>query len=544
MRKSLLLLAVICLLLPLLASCNQDTAYQQPPMSVPDNYRWAGEGANATPSFGDLYWGNVIQDPVLKDLIRTALVQNYDARMAAEKILQAEAQLGLARSAQFPIVGGNAQYTTGQTSAVGATPVPPGTNTSTYYTSLGLQASFQLDFWGQYRRATDAARASLAATQEGRNTVQMTVVSNVATSYLTLRELDLELEISRQTLESRLESYRLVKAREEGGIATMLDVDQAKGLVLSAQTAMTQAEQSIAQQEDLLSLLLGLNPQAIPRGNTLDTQLSEPPIPPGLPSSLLERRPDIRQAEQQLIAANAKIDVARAAYYPQISLTAAGGTLSKEFSGLFTGPSYTWSFTPQLLQPIFNAGSIRSQVKITQSQQRQAVITYQSTVQTAFKEVSDALIGYNKSRQFRAQQEELAATLKDQARLSNLRYIGGVTSYLEVLDSERQYFEAEIGLARAQLNELLYIIKLYQALGGGWKPEPATAAASPSPGPSATPAAAAATASPQPSATPAASPSPQPSPSPAAAPAASPSTQPTSSVQPSTQAVSPSPQPK
>jgi len=477
MRRQLTLLFIICLLLPLMASCNQDTAYQRPEAAIPGSFRGepiTGDETTddaSTPSFGDLYWGDIIQDQVLKDLIKTALLQNYEARLAAERIIEAQARIGIARAAQFPQVYGTALYSTTENSRVGPTPIPPGTSNIAYYDSIALQASYELDFWGRLRRATDAQRALMYASVEEHNTIMMSLVSEVAAGYLTLREQDLELLISKATLASREESYRLVKAREEGGVATMLDVDQSKSLVLSTETAITQIEQQIAQQENYLSLLLGMNPQDIPRGKSLIEQVGEPPLPPGLPSAVLERRPDIRRSEQRLIAANAKIDVARAAYFPQITLTATGGTLSKELADLFTGPSYTWSFVPKLVEPIFTAGSIQSQVRVTESQQRQAVIEYQHIVQTAFKEVSDAIIGYNQMRQFRTQQEELTITLKDQTRLSNLRYIGGVTSYLEVLDSERQYYESEISLARARLNEMLYLVKLYKALGGGWKPE-------------------------------------------------------------------------
>ncbi|MCL5036880.1 MAG: efflux transporter outer membrane subunit [Chloroflexi bacterium] len=469
------LLIILSILLPLITSCKK-TEYKRPDVQIPQSYRGSTEEGIPQPgpsasemSLGDFFWWDVLQDDVLKDMIRTALVQNYDVRLAAERIIEAQARIGVARSQQYPNVSGTANYQAGKVSTVGTTIVPPGVSPTSHSYTAAIGATFELDFWGRLSRATDAARAELLATEEARNTVLMTLVSEVATHYLTLRELDMELEISRNTLESRNESYRLVKSREEGGVGTMLDVDQSRTLVLSAQSVITVTEQKIAQEENYLSFLLGKNPEDIPRGKPLTEQLGNMTVPPGLPSSLIESRPDIRQAEMKLIAANAQIDVARAAYFPQIILTGAGGTQSKQFSNLFTGPANTWSFVPQLTVPIFTAGGIRSQVEITKSQQRQLVIDYQRTVQNAFREVSDDLVGYSKMSLYRKQQEELTTTSADQSRLSNLRYVGGVTSYLEVLDTERQYFEAELSLARAQLQELLYLIKLYKALGGGWK---------------------------------------------------------------------------
>jgi NodT family efflux transporter outer membrane factor (OMF) lipoprotein len=459
-----------------LSACKA-AAPPKPSVQIPAAYRGTSESglpqtdasASSKVTFGELYWGDFLTDPVLQDLIRTALAQNYDVRLAAERILEAQARLGIARSAQYPQVGGQANFQAGKASTVGLQPVPPGYPVTSHATTVGLQASYEMDFWGRLRNSTQAARADLLATEEARNTVLMTLVSEIAAGYFTLRELDLELDICKKTLDSRQDSYRLVKAREEGGVATMLDVEQAQGLVLAARKAKTLTEQRIAQQENYLSFLLGKNPDAIPRGKPLAEQLKVPEVPAGLPSALLENRPDIRAVEQQLIAANARIEVARAAYFPQIILTGSAGTLSKELSNLFTGTANTWSFVPQLTQPIFTAGKLSSQVKVSESQQRQAVIQYERTVRQAFREVSDSLIGYAKQKQARKQQEELTATLQDQSRLSHLRYVGGVTSYLEVLDTERQYFESELDLARSGLNEILQLIQLYKALGGGWQ---------------------------------------------------------------------------
>lgn len=469
----IIIILILLSVLLSLSACKQGPDYKKPDIAVPAYFRGPSleslheDGG----SLGDVFWWDLLQDKVLQDLIRTAIVKNPDSRLAAERIVEARARLGLAQSAQYPVASGSVDYEVGRNTRVGVTPVLPRMSTDFHQATVALGANYEVDMWGQYSRATEGARAQLMASDEARNTVLMTLVSEVASSYFTLLELDRELKVCQDTLKSREESYRLVSAREQGGIATMLDVDQAHSLLLSTKTSLTMVEMEIEQQENYISQLLGNYPRDIPRGKTLAEQFSGTPLPEGLTSSLLENRPDIRQAEYNLIAANAQIGVARAAYFPQISLTGTGGTISKELSDLFTGSSLAWSFQPQITIPIFTGGKIKSQVQVTESQQRQALINYEKTIQNAFREVSDSLTGYNKCREFRIEQQKLTDVLKDQSRLSNLRYSGGVTSYLEVLDTERQYFEAEINLERARLNEILYVIKLYKALGGGWKME-------------------------------------------------------------------------
>jgi multidrug efflux system outer membrane protein len=421
---------------------------------------------------GNLFWWQYFQDDVLKDLIATSIVQNYDMKMASERILEYQARVGLARASQFPTVGASGYVQTVKVSEVGPTPIVPGAVNNTYGTSISLMANYEADFWGKFSKATQAARASLLATEEGRNVTLMTLVSAVASSYISLRELDLEMEIAKQTLESRKESLDLVTARQEGGVATMMDVDQAKSLYLDAQKTITQIEQQIMLQENTISNLMGEAPHSIPRGKALTEQISTEPIPVGLPSSLLLNRPDIRQAEANLIAANANIGVARAYYYPQITLTGSSGTLSKQLANLFSAPSYNWGLAANVLQPIFNGGQIRSNVLITESQQRQAVISYQQTIQNSFKDVSNALIGFQEGSLYEKQQQEYTDTLADQSFLAKLRYEGGVSSYLEVLDTERQYFQAELELAKAKGNVFQNLIALYKSLGGGWQQSP------------------------------------------------------------------------
>jgi len=475
-KHPVLFLLSALILLCFAASCRQ-SAYPQPQISTPAAYRGADQpyipkNTGQSAAYGQVYWGQIVIDPVLKGYLNQATANNYNIRIAAETIFQAQAQLGVVRANQYPNVTAGASYNAGKLSANGTTPIPAGTNPTYHYSAANLMAGWELDFWGKYRRATDAAKAQLLATVEGYNLVRLTMLTEVASAYFTLRELDKEVEICKETVASRQTSYNLVKSREEGGVSNMLEVDQANGLLLGAQAVLTATEQQVEQQENYLCFLLGISPQDLKRGMDIDQQLVGINLPPGLPSTLLENRPDIRQAEAQLIAANAQIDVARAAFFPKIVLTGSGGTLSTPLSQLFTGVNNTWSFVPQLTQPIFNAGQIASQVRVTQSQQRQAVINYESTVQEAFREVSDSLIGYSKGRDFRLQEQQLTDTLYDQDRLSKMRYAGGVTSYLEVLDSERQYFDAELNLARAKLNEITYMVKLYKALGGGWQEGP------------------------------------------------------------------------
>ena len=324
-------------------------------------------------------------------------------------------------------------------------------------------------FLGKFRSATEAARAQLLGTEWGRRSVLSSLVANVAAGYFQLRELDLELEISKRTLASRQQSLHLVSTQERGGTVSLLDVRQAEQLVYTASSQIPDIERRIAQEENFLSILLGRYPGPIPRGQTLTEQFHAPQIPAGIPSGLLGRRPDIVQAEQQLIALNAQIGVARAAYFPQIVLTGSGGTQSSALNALFAGPAGLWNFLATLAQPIFTAGRIRSGVKLAQAQQQEAALAYQQTVQEAFREVSDALIGYQKAQEVREQLNLLTASAADGSHLSALRYNGGATSYLEVLTSETNYFSAELSLAQARASELQAMVQLYQALGGGWQ---------------------------------------------------------------------------
>jgi multidrug efflux system outer membrane protein len=449
------------------SGCAVGPNYKRPAVSVPPTYRGLTpeEAAKRQPaSIADQKWSDVFQDEQLGTLIRTALQQNYDVRIAASRILAAQAQLGITRADQFPSV------------AAGATIADVRSARSSFFSAfersigqVNASASWELDFWGRYRRATEAARANLLATEWARQEVLATLVANMSRAYFQLRALDLELEISRRTLTSRQESLRLTRILADRGSTSMLDVRQAEQLVFTAAAEIPALEQQIEQQENLISILLGNNPTGVPRGQKLTEQARPPEVPPGLTSALLERRPDIREAEQQLVAANAQIGVARAAYFPQISLSGTGGFQSAALTGLFSGPAGTWNFGASLAQPIFTAGKLRSNVRFAEAQQQTAMLFYQQTIQGAFRSVSDALVAYRKSREFRAQDELLFQSAQDAARLSHMRYSGGVTGYLEVLTNETNAFSAELGLVQAQLNELLALVQLYEALGGGWQ---------------------------------------------------------------------------
>jgi multidrug efflux system outer membrane protein len=407
---------------------------------------------------GDEKWWAVFQDPELQKLIRTALQQNYDVRIAASRILQAQSELGITRSQQFPTVSAGAGVT--------GEKIP-----SFSFVAMQLVGifSWNVDFWGEYRRATEAARANLLASEWNRKLVLTTVVANVASAYFALRELDLELDIAKRTLASRQQSLKLTQTLESGGAAGLLDVRQAEQLVQTAAESIPETERQIALQENLISTLLGENPRDIPRGLPLERQPLPAVVPAGLPSRLLERRPDIREAEEQLVAANAEIGVARAQFFPTLPLTGQGGLESTRLAGLFTSGSTAWTFSAPLVQPIFTAGRLRSNLRLAEAQHEQMLLTYQQTIQQAFRQVSDALISYDKYRQFREHQAQLTTAAESAAGLSDMRYRGGAASYLEVLTNQTNYFAAQLNLARASLNERLSLVQIYNALGGGWQ---------------------------------------------------------------------------
>jgi outer membrane protein, multidrug efflux system len=478
------------LFLPLLASaallgqagCSVGPNYKRPAANVPTAFRGvstsespASEPTAATAnmpasrgvaaaSLGDEKWWEVFQDQELQGLIRTALQNNYDVRIAATRVLQAQAQLKITRADQFPSLGVGANITGQNSPKIG--PIPSYEITQGEVTA---SAAWNLDFWGKYRRATESARATLLANEWAQKEVIATLVASLAEDYFELRQLDLQLEISKNTLSSRQDSLQLTKTLEQHGINSLLDVRQSEQLVYTAAAEVPDLERQIQQEENAISILLGNNPGDIPRGLKLTEQPHAPEVPVGLPSSLLERRPDIREAEQNLIAANAQIGVARAAYFPQISLTGTAGYESPALTNLFTGPAGVWSLAGSLTQPIFEGGRLKGGVRLAEAEHEQMLLTYQQTIQGAFRDVSNALIAYRKNREFRIQEQHLAESAEDAAKLSEIRFKAGTTDYLEVLTNETNYFSAELGLAQAQGNELTALVQLYQALGGGWQ---------------------------------------------------------------------------
>jgi multidrug efflux system outer membrane protein len=460
------------LIISLLTACTKGPNYKKPVVKTPAVFRGSTDTAPpADPtSLADSKWFEVFKDEQLQGLIRTALVQNYDLREAVARVERARANLGVTRADQYPQIGASADITTNRNSLNGGFTLPPGAARDHTFGSVMLNLlSFEVDIWGRLRRATEAARADLLSAEETRKAVVTTLVSDVSTSYFNLLELDKELEIAKRTLASREESLRLIRVREQGGVGTMLEVRQGEQLVYTATQTIADLQRRTEQTENQISLLVGKNPDAVTRGRELTAQEQPPAVPPGLPSSLLERRPDIRAAEQNLIAANALIGVARAAYFPRISLTGFIGGESNQLQTLFSGVSRAWSFAPQITQPIFTGGRLKSNVRISEADRQIALVQYERVIQTAFREVSDALVEYIKVKEVRGQRELLVTTLRDRSRLAYLRYQGGVDTLLNALDADRDLFNAELNLAQSQRDELLALVQLYKALGGGWQ---------------------------------------------------------------------------
>ncbi len=450
--------------------CAVGPNYARPGVPMPATFR-ADPAAHAdVGSLADVKWFEVFKDERLQEMIRTALVQNFDLRDAVVRVELARANLGITRADQFPTIEASAGTTTQRSAVSGSVARPAGFSQSrTFGTVAADLLSFEIDVWGRLRRATEAARADLLASDNFRKAVITTLVSDVATAYFNLLELDMELAIARRTLQLREESLTIIRSRERGGLGTLLEVRQGEQLVHAAAQVIPDVEQLVEQTENQLSLLLGGSPTAMARGLSLIDQEQPPAVPAGLPSALLDRRPDILAAEQNLVAANALIGVAKAAYFPRISLTGFLGFQSDTLSNLFSGPARIWQFVPQVTQPIFNAGRLRSNVRLATAQQQIALIEYQRVIQTAFREVSDSLIQYQKVREIRAQQELLVTTLQERSRLSYVRYQGGIDTLLNALDADRDLFDAELRLAQTRRNELLALVQLYRALGGGWQ---------------------------------------------------------------------------
>lgn len=457
-------ISIVGVLLLALCGCKLGPNYQRPPLTVPDQYRGLAPDQTtqqqATEDFALMKWSAVFQDETLQSLIKEALANNYNMRIAATQILQASANLGITRANQFPTIGGTFSIVNQQ-----ATPLYTGAPT---IDTAGLQLNYIVDFWGQYRRATEAARAVLLSTVYGRDVVQTTLVSLVAQNYFLLRQYDAQLVYSQETVEADNDILRLNTIKYKGGDAAITDVYQAQVLVQQAEAEVISLQQAIEQAENNISILLGKNPQGIPRGLNLTEQPHLPDVPTGLPSALLQRRPDVRRDEESLVAANANVGVAKAAFFPQISLTGQFGAASTAITSFLLGPATFWAVGGQIAQPIFEGGRIRSGYRLAWAQRDQAELVYKQTVLNAFGDVSNSLVGYNDSRKYRAKIEEQTHTYRETARLATVRYQGGVTSFLEVLVTEQDYFSSELQLAQAWFQEMQNYVQLYQALGGGW----------------------------------------------------------------------------
>ena len=451
----------------LLTSCTLGPNYKRPVVATPSVHRGAADAT--TESLADLKWFELFRDETLTALVTAALKQNFELRIAAERVLQARAAYGITRADRFPDVVASAGVNAVRSSETGANrAIPDGADTGVSYTQAGFSLGWEVDVWGRLRRLSEAARAQYLATEEARRGVITTLIADVTETYLTLRALDLELDIAKRTRDTATESLRLTEARRARGLAAGLDVRQAEQLLFTATGQIASFEREISQAENALSLLLGQLPGNVPRGRPLEGFQAPPNVPAGLPSALLERRPDIRRAEQELIAANAQIGAARAEFFPRISLTGFLGVQSRALSDLISGPARMASASLGAALPIFNAGRTKANVRLTEAIQREALVNYERAIVSAFRDVSDSLAAHTKTSEHRAQQERLVEALRESSRLSTQRYEGGVDSYLPVLDAQRNLFQGELELARLRQRELASIVQLYRALGGGW----------------------------------------------------------------------------
>lgn len=467
-------IALVMTLPVLLIGCTVGPNYKRPAVDLPQDYRGGLAPEIAAPShpssIADERWTSIFADPVLESLIREALRDNLDLRIAAQRILEMQAEVGITRSQQFPSIeaGGREagiQLPSRITSENG------GITKKTVFAGGGPNASglWNLDFWGLYRRQTEAARAELLASEWGQKAIRSTLVESVAEAYFDLRGLDAQLTITQKTIAVRRESLQLTQALEQRGAGSLADVRQAEELLDTAEANLPDLRRQIAIEENAISVLMGHMPEAIDRGLQIQEQPHPLQIPTGLASRLLERRPDIQEAEAKLMAANARVGVARAQFFPQISLTSTGGLASNQLSSLFTGASTYWYAIGSVSQPLFEGGRLRSNYRLSQAQKEEMVVTYQKTILNAFRDVSDALVSYKETREHREEQAADVEAAADAVRLARLRYAGGNASYLEVLTTDTDLYSAQLVLARAEQEEAASLVQMYAALGGGWQ---------------------------------------------------------------------------
>ncbi|SPJ31658.1 efflux transporter outer membrane subunit [Candidatus Protochlamydia amoebophila] len=476
------ILVTSCLLLAL-SSCVLHPPYQQPCLEIPKKWRTPFEETSTAANFR---WWEAFDDPILKKLIFESLENNKDLKLALARTAEFKARLGIVRSQFFPQISGvglasrqrtPTELSGGKTSSgvssqgqPGLTPVGTNLIPSPYTNNYRVvaEAAYELDLWGRVYSSSEAALADLLGQVQARRALVLSIVSSVATSYIQMRQFDQQLIVSKQTVTSRKESYELAKLRFEGGLTSELEVKQAAAEVDEAIAEVFRLEVLIPQQENLISILIGHSPREIERGLNINEWPTPLAVPAGLPSELLEQRPDIIQAEQGLIAANARIGEARAQYFPSISLTGYFGSESLQLHHLFTSPTRAWQYAANLLQPIFTGGKISSGIDVAKAQKRIAYYNYQQTVLNAFKEVDNALIAHQKSRELLEVQKNSVVVLKDYLHLAKLQYDNGQTDYLNVLDAERKLFTAQLNLAQAEADVFLTLVNVYKVLGGGW----------------------------------------------------------------------------
>ena len=473
-KKFIKTLATATLLLAT-AGCAVGPNYKRPLVEVPSNFR-AEPASSSTPeaattTLGDEQWVEIFEDATLQRLDQEALQNNLDLRIAAQRVLEAQAQVGITRSQQLPSVNGGASYSALQIPSSLAGKNSDGSSANSFFNGGGLSASaaWNLDFWGLYRRQTEAARAELLATKWAQRATRSALVEGVALAYFEMRSLDAQLEITQSTIKARKESLQLTLALEQHGAASLADVRQAEELLHVAQANLPELRLQIAGQENMLSVLLGHNPGTIERGLSVEKQPHPEQIPVGIPSQLLERRPDIQQAEAKLIAGNARIGVAKAQFFPNISLTSLGGSVSSQLNSVFDAKNSYWYASTSLTQPIFSGGRIRNNYRLSVAQQQEMILAYRNTILNALKDVSNSLVAYQETRGRRVELAAQVDSAADAVRLARLRYSGGNTSYLEVLTTDTDLYSAQLLLAQAQQQEAFSVVQLYVALGGGWK---------------------------------------------------------------------------
>jgi len=474
-------LASATLILFAATGCTVGPNYKRPVVATPAAYRGAPELTPTGTPLGAEKYTSVFTDPVLQSLIAEALKNNYDVKIAADRVLEQQAQVGITKAAQYPTVSVGGTYDAaalpgGLLSGLGSNNGSSNTNgsnnnqghTQIYTGGFTTSVAWNLDFWGYYRRQTEAARAYLRATQWAQQTTYSTLVENVATSYYELRTLDAELAITHNELKARKDSLELTQKLEAGGSDSLADVRQAEELEYTAEAQIPDLERQITQQENSLCILLGRAPGPIARGLPIDQTPHPTEVPVGLPSDLLERRPDIRRAEELLVQANANIGVAKAQFFPQLSLSGTGGTSTSQLKGIVESKNLYYYAIGSLSQPIFEGGKLTNNLHYAKAEDQELVDTYRQTIAGAFRDVDNALVAYSKTREYREKQEMQTEATRDAVRLARMRYNAGATSYLEVLTNDANLYSSELTLKTAQQQEALSLVQLYNALGGGW----------------------------------------------------------------------------